>query len=136
MDFVLAKRFPRQPEFVANVRRFVVDALAEGPFRALSENAELLASELTTNAVQHGSGGLVHIQLTGCGDTLCVKVRDSGRTTVPQPRNGRSNPLAEQGRGINIVEHLADTWGFQRDDDGTEVWFRLSTSPDGSGRLH
>lgn len=136
MDLKLEERFPRRPECVADARHFVAEALDDSPLDVLSDDAELLTSEVATNAIQHGDGGSIRIQLIAHDNTLFIKVSDGGGTTIPQPRNGKANPLAESGRGINILEYVADAWGFERGKNGTVVWFRLGGSLNGSSKLH
>jgi signal transduction histidine kinase len=100
---------------------------------ALSDTAELLATELLTNALQHTAGGAVlTATLTpGPGHRLRVEVRDSlaRRPRAPEP-GAVSRALATgehgtSGRGLILVEALADAWGAQARDDGKVVWFEL-----------
>ncbi|HZY76205.1 MAG TPA: ATP-binding protein [Jatrophihabitantaceae bacterium] len=81
----------------------------------------LVASELVGNAVRHthtAEGGLaVEWMLDGSG--VIVQVADSSPAT-PTPRD----PVATEpgGRGLHIVEALADDWGVRQDDGGKRVW--------------
>jgi hypothetical protein len=38
----------------------------------------------------------------------------------------RDDVFATDGRGLFLVQSLADEWGFQRESDSTTVWFRLA----------
>jgi hypothetical protein len=94
----------------------------------LTGRAELLASELATNAVRYSTGpATVHLLWTS--PVLRVSVTD----TCPQiPLSlPQSDPDGEQGRGLLILDLLADAWGgFCLDDSlfgvgGKSIWFEL-----------
>jgi anti-sigma regulatory factor (Ser/Thr protein kinase) len=91
------------------------------------ETAQLLVSELVTNAVKHGrvlgdDGG---IGLEGFLDEekLYVEVRDGGPGFEPHP--GETGVLRSSGWGLVLVDRLADRWGVITD-SGVAVWFELS----------
>jgi anti-sigma regulatory factor (Ser/Thr protein kinase) len=96
--------------------------------------ARLLVSELFTNAVQHSEsrqpGGTVSIIVTGRAGSIGVEVIDQGSMwSVPVVK---ADIFATSGRGLFLVQSLADEWGYLRDSTGTTVWFRVAT---GSQRL-
>jgi anti-sigma regulatory factor (Ser/Thr protein kinase) len=108
---------------VARARRFVVDAIGtddQGPRR----DAALLTSELVTNAVAHTSTPVkVEVKVERTPDRARVEVYDGSR--VPPT----FKPLTldrESGRGLAIVDAIADAWGVAPvDDHGKVVWFEL-----------
>ena len=55
-------------------------------------------------------------------DRLVLEAVDEGRH-VPQRRRARANE--EGGRGLHLVDTLADGWGFRATDDGKAVWAEL-----------
>jgi anti-sigma regulatory factor (Ser/Thr protein kinase) len=83
----------------------------------------LLASELVTNAVIHARTEL-RLQLELRGDLLHLAVRDGNPwmlrlVIVPGPQ-------AEGGRGLWLVDQLAQAWGVNRHPDGGKlVWCTL-----------
>jgi len=83
--------------------------------------AEMLVSELVTNAVQHARSFLVlHIDRTWPG--LTILVEDASATPpVLQADCGD----AEGGRGLMLVDTLAASWGWERTSTGKIVWFEL-----------
>jgi anti-sigma regulatory factor (Ser/Thr protein kinase) len=86
------------------------------------EVAELLTTELVSNAIVHGVEWidlLVDLQ----ADCLRVEVRDSEPTVDIQPLH--VGPASPRGRGLAIVEGLASSWGVRRDGSGKAVWFTL-----------
>jgi anti-sigma regulatory factor (Ser/Thr protein kinase) len=93
----------------------------------VAEAARLTISELVTNALLHApaDAGPIELTLRLEPGMLTVEVRNSGEPFVPDVQD-RSE--ATGGRGLRIVEGLADRWGV-RADHGTCVWavFTLPT---------
>ncbi|MFE1189999.1 ATP-binding protein [[Kitasatospora] papulosa] len=89
------------------------------------DDAMLIASELIANAVQHSRGAvLIRIELYELGTALGVV--DLGRDTdvLPsQPRNSSVEPdtVATSGRGLFIIQNLADTWSVEETANGKIV---------------
>jgi anti-sigma regulatory factor (Ser/Thr protein kinase) len=93
----------------------------------LLEDAELLVDELVVNALVHGAGDIeLAMELTS--ELLRVSVSDTGRGAV-QMQPALSDGSTEGGRGLFIVDHVADSWGVKRHaaDSGKTVWFELDT---------
>jgi anti-sigma regulatory factor (Ser/Thr protein kinase) len=89
---------------------------------ALLETAQLLVSELVTNALIHGRPPIT-LQIS-CAEQqgLQVDVSDTDPDLpVIQPRDVR----ADHGRGVALVDLLSDDCGVQPADPGKRVWFRL-----------
>jgi anti-sigma regulatory factor (Ser/Thr protein kinase) len=105
-------------------RAFVRDVLAEWGLDELEPDACLVASELVTNGLRHG-GGVESITLTANNRYLQVAVAD--RAAMRSPRRLYRELTAEGGRGIALVEAVADTWGTTRPraHQGKAVWCRL-----------
>jgi serine phosphatase RsbU (regulator of sigma subunit)/PAS domain-containing protein/anti-sigma regulatory factor (Ser/Thr protein kinase) len=109
----------------ARARHFIAAALAGGTTdRPLVETAILLASELVTNAVVHAEG-TVRIGLERSPGRVRVTVGDTS-TAEPQLRHAPQD--SPSGRGIYLVDQLADRWGVDVHGDGKTVWFELRTS--------
>ncbi|MEU1372591.1 ATP-binding protein [Streptomyces triculaminicus] len=126
---------------VAEVRAELRALLAGwgGPGRA--ETAELLTSELVTNALVHTDGGaVVSARFDGGPAALAtgrlrVEVRDflarHPRAPTPGARaeNGTGPPAGQEaatsGRGLSLVHALADGWGVRAHGVGKAVWFEL-----------
>lgn len=93
-----------------------------------SDTAELLTTELVTNALVHTDGDCVLTATVG-PDALYVEVRDfTGR--IPSPRVPRPDE-GTSGRGLMLVQCLADAWGVRTQGGGPGevggkvVWFEL-----------
>ncbi|MGK5642567.1 ATP-binding protein [Streptomyces sp. URMC 126] len=137
----------------AGLRRFLVHWGAPGR----AEIAELLTSELVTNALVHTDGGAVVTAVLGGGAPVSVKgrlrveVRDTSprRPVLRTPDAGPPDPdegppgldagaradedgcggaecAATSGRGLLLVQALADTWGVLVHGTGKTVWFELA----------
>lgn len=91
-----------------------------------SETAVLLATELVTNAVEHGRGA-THLDAAVQDDLIRLEVTDSS-TEEPRP-NPSVSDLAERGRGLLLIEALASRWGVQPRSDGKTVWCELDLAP-------
>jgi anti-sigma regulatory factor (Ser/Thr protein kinase) len=117
---------PGREQSVPEARAFVDGIL--GPGHPRSDVARLLVSELVTNAVQHTHsrrrGGMVTVVVIELVGSLRVEVIDEGSArNVPVVRD---DMLATEGRGLFLVQSLADEWGFLQDPASTTVWFRLA----------
>lgn len=115
------RTFVRCPEQVPRARQFVRAALAGHPTAA---DAELLACELVTNAVQHAADAAeISVSVLLRGGAVHVDVTDDGRNGLPHWRE--ANGYDEAGRGFLLVNQIAHRWGFLRDHAGTCVWFEI-----------
>jgi len=92
--------------------------------------AEVVVSELVTNAVQHG-GGCLSLEAQAHDGVVILTVADGSAVIPERPIQDRML-LKEGGRGIAIIEALGCEWGMHDHEDGKRVWGRLPTHP-GSG---
>ncbi|WP_329263609.1 ATP-binding protein [Streptomyces sp. NBC_01478] len=125
---------------VRQARELVRKRLAEYGLRDLVDIAELLVSELATNAVVH-AGGRYRLTLSLGGGTLRCEVADE-RRHLPRPPHRQAerdahldvDPDSENGRGLFLVDALAHRWGSRLVEEGKEVWFELEIQvPDSTG---
>ncbi len=114
--------FPSVAPSAASARRFVAAALRRwGCPDDFIELVLLLTSELVTNAYRHaGTETRVSVRLEG--DCTRVEVRDVGRG---EPELRPLDTDRVDGRGLQIVDALADRWGYHSNAGGTAVWFEL-----------
>jgi anti-sigma regulatory factor (Ser/Thr protein kinase) len=120
---ILQRAFPRTPESVPTARHFVSSAVADVP-KDIADRAALLVSELATNAIRHG-GTDFEVRVERTDKELSIEIADAGEGA---PTLRRATPRDPSGRGLQIVETLADRWGVRRKEDGhgKTVWFTLS----------
>ena len=113
------------PESPAIARHFVAGCLRRWGFAQRVDDAELLTSELVTNAVRH-AGAPVVVRVGQEADGVIVAVQDPA-PALPTPRP--AGPEDVSGRGLAIVAAMAADWGVDPvPDDGKAVWFRLTPS--------
>ncbi len=106
----------------ASARGFVADVLREHGYadRAV-EDAQLVISELATNAVVHARSALTVRVLPGRG-SVRLSIDD---TSEAAPVRRRRDPAAQSGRGLWIVGTLAERWGVEYRDGAKTVWAEL-----------
>jgi anti-sigma regulatory factor (Ser/Thr protein kinase) len=92
----------------------------------MTEEAELLASEVVTNALIHGDSD-VDIHVRGYPERVRVEVRDSDPHLALPVSLGLAEDEAEGGRGLVIVSAMASAWGNSPSGRGKTVWFELRT---------
>jgi anti-sigma regulatory factor (Ser/Thr protein kinase) len=113
---------PGETASARRARRFVVAALEALGVDDARETAELLVSEVVTNAVVHGGSG-VRVTVESADGRVRVSVWDES-PSVPVVRH--PVPEDENGRGMFLVASLATRWGVDTLPPGKSVWFELS----------
>jgi anti-sigma regulatory factor (Ser/Thr protein kinase) len=108
----------------AQARRSVASALDAWGLDPISDDAILLTSELVTNAVLHAGTPIVlvvqHIQRG-----VRIEVNDDA-PSLPERRYAGGGPPRGDGRGVWLLDQLADRWGVQRRPHYSKfVWFEL-----------
>jgi anti-sigma regulatory factor (Ser/Thr protein kinase) len=90
------------------------------------ETAQLLTSELVTNAVLHARTAMtLTIEETDGG----IRVSVTDASPVP-PALRRHSVTATTGRGLRLLDQLSDAWSVEDSNGGKTVWFTLSGSSD------
>jgi anti-sigma regulatory factor (Ser/Thr protein kinase) len=105
--------------------RALVERMLRGAPEERAWDAEVLVSEVLTNAVLHGQPGAeepVRLTVEADGARLRVEVEDPG-PGIEEPLRELPPPTATSGRGLAIVGGLADRWGVGR--LPSRVWFEL-----------
>lgn len=114
----------RHPSEAARAREHVREFCAGLP-GDVQATVQLLASELVTNAIQHGLGP-IELRLSSGDRSLRVEVSDESPV---RPRLGRQPPDRTRGRGLMVVEAFATSWGVSPapGSTGKSVWFTVRT---------
>lgn len=117
-------------------RGHVRSVAAEWGMAGLADTAELLASELVTNAVracEHlraradvPAVPVTCVWLTSDGLSLMIHVWDPSDEMPVHRHSGFDD---ESGRGLMLVDHLAKDWGAYRKDGGKVVWAQITGEP-------
>jgi anti-sigma regulatory factor (Ser/Thr protein kinase) len=108
---------------IRSVRRLVSELMLV--WRAPHEpcDASLLVTELVANVVDHvGGGTTMSVEVLLSGDWLRIGVVD-GSPVRPVVRP--LDPDQPRGRGLRLVETVADRWGCEEHEGGKRVWFEL-----------
>lgn len=92
-----------------------------GP-ETLVDDTLLCVSELVTNAVRAGCGA-IHLRVLVEPACVRIGVHDDG---PGKPMKQDPPPLSPHGRGLVIVDALADEWGVEHATIGKEVWAQLA----------
>ncbi len=111
------------PESVLMARRFVGEQIAALVRPEVAATAELLVTELVTNAIRHARSALA-VRLVTLPHAVRVDVADES-TAAPVAR-GDFDGESEDGRGILLIETLAERWGYEQLVAGKRVWFELA----------
>ncbi|MFG2195509.1 ATP-binding protein [Streptomyces sp. NPDC048639] len=120
----LRERFYRRDRrSVPAAREFAAQALVDWGIGDRVEDVLLCVSELATNALLHGvppgRGFKLFLLRDGVAGPLRIEVHDSGEG---HPRIPDTAAGGEGGRGLMLVEALADKWGVGERDPGKVVW--------------
>jgi anti-sigma regulatory factor (Ser/Thr protein kinase) len=116
-------KLPGTQAAVPAARRFAHDTIsARGINGDVLETAELLVTELTTNAVVHAHSP-IRVSVLPHDHRIRVEVRDDDPTPLQPPCRPAAD--AEGGRGLWLVAALASSWGVNRNAKGKTVWFEV-----------
>ncbi|MGK3938464.1 SpoIIE family protein phosphatase [Streptomyces caeruleatus] len=112
---------PADPSLVAPVRKQVVEQLARWDLSEASFTAELVTSELVTNAIRYGARP-IRLRLIHDATTLICEVSDTSHTA---PHLRRAKTWDEGGRGLLLVAQLTQRWGSRHTADGKTIWAEI-----------
>jgi anti-sigma regulatory factor (Ser/Thr protein kinase) len=118
----LSERFSAEAAAPHAARRWITGALRSwGHDRDLLEEAELVVSELATNAIVHARSAFsVAVRSEGEGVRLSVSDASSVAPFVRDP-----GPTAMFGRGMRLIGDVASDWGVDLTAGGKTVWVEL-----------
>jgi anti-sigma regulatory factor (Ser/Thr protein kinase) len=125
-------RLAALPSAVPWARRVLRHMLTEWQLESIADTAALLVSELVTNAVDasaagasrdHGTLPMIGLTLRLTADSLALEVWDSSPL---RPVRQEADSAADHGRGLVLVDALADAWGDRAADGGKVVWCEVA----------
>jgi anti-sigma regulatory factor (Ser/Thr protein kinase) len=121
---LIAFMLPSIPESVPVARFHIRAALSFHQLAEYADDLEVITAELVTNAIQHVRGD----GTTTVGVTL-ARTRNPEAVTVVVTDSSTEGPVtrttpdgSERGRGLRIVDELADCWGWNPEDGGKAVY--------------
>ncbi|MEV7558302.1 SpoIIE family protein phosphatase [Streptomyces sp. NPDC089795] len=126
---VASWELPAEPTSAARARHLTQATLSGWGLEEAAFTAELVVSELVTNAYRYGGGAPVTLRIIRDRGLIC-EVSDSS-STAPHLRRARTTD--EGGRGLFLVAQLTERWGTRYTRDGKTVWteFPLPTAEQG-----
>ncbi|MFF7868104.1 SpoIIE family protein phosphatase [Streptomyces qaidamensis] len=113
---------PADPALVAPIRKQVVDQLERWGLTEATFTAELVVSELVTNAIRYGAPP-IRLRLIHDAATLICEVSDTNHTA---PHLRRAKTWDEGGRGLLLVAQLTQRWGSRHTAEGKTIWSELA----------
>lgn len=117
--------YERQAANVGEARSWIDAFLSECTIGdTVRDDAQLVVSELVTNALMHGEGQLV-LRASITGGTVQISVTDSGDDL---PEVLPLDPTRIGGLGLIVVERIASEWGVSPFPGGKTVWAALTLS--------
>jgi hypothetical protein len=134
MSFI---ELPPRPESVACARRLAAASLRDWDLAGLTDDAQLIVSELVTNAVTASAAlparPMLSLLLIAGQRSLRIEVQDSSPRDIDPHEAG---PGAEHGRGSAVIAAFSSRWGAERTGPGDRktVWAELAM-PGASGKL-
>ncbi|GGS77187.1 SpoIIE family protein phosphatase [Streptomyces cinerochromogenes] len=120
-DRVASWELAFEPEAAGYARSLVGERLAQWRLEDLSFSAELIVSELVTNAIRHARGP-ISLDLIRTENRLICAVSDSSSTS---PHMRRARLGEEGGRGLFLVAQFAARWGTRHTANGKIIWAEM-----------
>ncbi|MGI4894626.1 MAG: ATP-binding protein [Janthinobacterium lividum] len=114
---------PDHEHSARQARTFLREAICSLHHARVVDEAQLLVSELVTNAVRHG-GPPVRVRVD-CDGSAGMQVSVTDGNPHPPVRRDAA-PDAEGGRGVALVDIVSDRWGVDHVENGKTVWFVIS----------
>jgi len=115
-------QFPSTETASRSARAFLRATLKTWALNGLDDVTELLTSELVSNVVRHVGSNIV-LRAIHDDEQIRVEVDDTS-ASLPVIRHPR--PLDLGGRGLVLVDTLADRWGTDLHPGGKTVWFEIN----------
>ncbi|MBD0708960.1 MULTISPECIES: SpoIIE family protein phosphatase [unclassified Streptomyces] len=115
-----------EPERIAEAREQVRQLLHDWTDEDQLDAAVLMVSEMVTNVLVHTDGDALLTAEVACTEKtrrLRVEVSD---TSDELPHKRHPGEMASSGRGLVLMEMLADAWGVDPRGEGKAIWFELN----------
>ncbi|MFJ8468827.1 ATP-binding protein [Streptomyces swartbergensis] len=123
-----SETLPGLEESAETARRLVRTALAAWGLDGLTDTAILLVSELVANAVKHTNSRVIRVIVTRPSERFVrIGVVDKARVMPEFVKPG--DDLLTSGRGLLLVDALAERWGTDLYRWGKQVWAEVMSEP-------
>lgn len=118
--------FTAEPAEVAALRRIMRLHLGMWGLQDITDEAQLCVSELVSNVITHvGHGTPATLAVSARGTHLRIEVHDPDTRALPVLRDPSTESL--EGRGMALVDAVADRWGVLLRPDRKVTWCELAT---------
>ncbi|ULR51994.1 SpoIIE family protein phosphatase [Streptomyces deccanensis] len=122
-----------EPERIAGARQQIRELLHDWTCADQVDSAVLLVSEMLTNVLVHtDADALLVAEMTGDGGKRRIRVEVTDASD-DLPHKRHPGELASSGRGLVLMDMLADAWGVDPRGDGKSIWFELYETPPPEG---
>jgi anti-sigma regulatory factor (Ser/Thr protein kinase) len=125
MNSTVSAELAGSPESARAARALIRQAL--GDKHPSADDAQLIVTELVSNAIAHSRsgqpGGTLTVEVSNRAPEVLICVNDAGADETPAVTAVGSE--SEHGRGLRIVDALATEWGTASGPDGRTTWCRL-----------
>ncbi|GHH82338.1 SpoIIE family protein phosphatase [Streptomyces capitiformicae] len=122
-----------EPERIAGARQQVRELLHDWTCDDQVHSAVLLVSEMLTNVLVHtDADALLVAEMTGEGGKRRMRIEVTD-TSDDLPHKRHPGELASSGRGLVLMDMLADAWGVDPRGDGKSIWFELQEAAPAGG---
>ncbi|WP_051712084.1 SpoIIE family protein phosphatase [Streptomyces sp. NRRL S-350] len=119
-DNIATWEIPSDPSAVATARKAVSQRLSEWGASELIYPAELIVSELVTNAIRYGAPPITMRLIRD--QVLICEISDASSTA---PHLRRARDWEEGGRGLMLVAQMAHRWGTRHGLTGKTIWAEM-----------
>ena len=123
-DYAMQTMRPLPPDHRApgEARALVRETLTDWGLSAVVDDAQILVSELVTNAVRHGRGP-VHLAVSRAEGIVVLAVTDAAAEATPAPRDAADSDTG--GRGMFLINAMSARWGWRQEPGRKTVWAEL-----------
>jgi anti-sigma regulatory factor (Ser/Thr protein kinase) len=122
---LIAFTLPSTPYSVQMARFYIRAALTYHELGGYADDAEMVASELVTNAIEHAGALTFGLEVMHMADSGAVAVIVTDPSSHPPVKRDLSEDT-EHGRGLNLVEALSASWGWRPQNPGKAVYAILA----------
>ncbi|CAM5329977.1 ATP-binding protein [Streptomyces aurantiogriseus] len=123
-----SETLPGLEESAEVARKLVRTALAAWHLEELADTGALLVSELVANAVKHTNSRVIRVVISRPSETF-VRIGVVDRARVMPEMTKPGDDLLTSGRGLLLIDSLADRWGADMYRWGKQVWAEMVCEP-------
>ncbi|MFJ8870874.1 SpoIIE family protein phosphatase [Streptomyces sp. NPDC102473] len=112
------------PQGLSEARSIVRQALTDWDLAGLADDAELVTGELLVNVLLHTEGGAVLTLEVLPEPVRRIRLSVQDRSSV-WPRRRTPGETSTSGRGLLLLDAVAESWGIEPRGEGKAVWCEI-----------